>query len=104
MASIGPARPELRLTPTPQPTRSPTRHPISETASPTASRAPLKSQDSSRSPWPCVLPTGSIFILHWIVDPAVWLGIIFAMPVIFAVCMELMTPAKTHEFFAASSM
>ncbi|KAK5651990.1 hypothetical protein OQA88_10893 [Cercophora sp. LCS_1] len=51
----------------------------------------------------CALPTGSIFILHWIMDPAIRLGIIFAMSVIFAVCMALMTPAKTHEIFGASS-
>ncbi|KAK4213516.1 hypothetical protein QBC37DRAFT_171210, partial [Rhypophila decipiens] len=51
----------------------------------------------------CALPTASIFALHFIPDQTIRLGIVFAMSVVFALCMALMTTAKTHEIFAATS-
>ncbi|KAK5659058.1 hypothetical protein OQA88_1145 [Cercophora sp. LCS_1] len=51
----------------------------------------------------CALPIGSIFILHFVVDEIARLGIVFGLSVAFSLCMALMTPAKTHEIFGATS-
>ncbi|KAK3369281.1 hypothetical protein B0T24DRAFT_533027 [Lasiosphaeria ovina] len=51
----------------------------------------------------CAVPIGAIFALHFIVDTAARLGIVFAMSVVFALCMALMTSATTHDIFSATS-
>jgi len=51
----------------------------------------------------CGLPVASIFVLHFIVNQTVRLAIVLAMSVAFALCMALMTTAKTHEIFGATS-
>lgn len=51
----------------------------------------------------CGLPVASIFVLHFIVNQTVRLAIVLAMSVVFALSMALMTTAKTHEIFGATS-
>ncbi|KAK0718482.1 hypothetical protein B0T26DRAFT_752399 [Lasiosphaeria miniovina] len=50
----------------------------------------------------CAVPIGAIFALHFVVDTTARLGIVFAMSVVFALCMALMTSATTHGIFSAT--